>query len=110
LAATVWNVVTISLRQQVIPAPLFGRVNGVYRWLAWGTRPIGSVIGGLVAYHYGLRVNYFVAAGVMVIALVALMRHVNTAGIVRALSANRVATDQDETPVARRDPWFDGLA
>ncbi len=107
LAATVWNVVTISLRQQAIPDQLFGRVNGVYRWLAWGTLPIGSVIGGQVAYHYGLRANYFVAAGVMVLALLALVRNVNTAGIVRVLSANRVASNADDTPVARRDPLFD---
>lgn len=107
LAATVWNVVTISLRQQAIPDQLFGRVNGVYRWLAWGTLPIGSVIGGQVAHHLGLRTNYFVAAGVMVVAVLVLVRHVNTAGIVRALSANRVATSLDDTPVARRDPLFD---
>ncbi|MCX6522267.1 MAG: MFS transporter [Actinobacteria bacterium] len=107
LAATVWNVVTISLRQQAIPDQLFGRVNGVYRWLAWGTLPIGSIIGGQVAYHLGLRANYFVAAGVMVVAVLVLVRHVNTAGIVRALSANRVATGLDDTPVARRDPLFD---
>lgn len=107
LAATVWNVVSISLRQQIIPNELFGRVNGVYRWIAWGTLPIGSVIGGQVAYHVGLRANYFVAAGVMLLAIAVLVRHVNTAGIVRALSANRVASSLDDTPVARRDPLFD---
>ncbi len=107
LAATVWNVVTISLRQQAIPDELFGRVNGVYRWIAWGTLPIGSVIGGQVAYHVGLRANYVVAAGIMVLAAATLLRHVNTAGIVRALSANRVASSLDDTPVARRDPLFD---
>ncbi len=107
LAATVWNVVSISLRQQIIPNELFGRVNGVYRWIAWGTLPIGSVLGGQVAYHVGLRANYFVAAGVMLLAIAVLLRHVNTAGIVRALSANRVASSLDDTPVARRDPLFD---
>ena len=107
LAATVWNVVTISLRQQAIPDQLFGRVNGVYRWLAWGTLPIGAVIGGQVAAHVGLRANYFVAAGVMVMAVLALVRQVNTAGIVQALTANRVAANLDDTPVARRDPLFD---
>ena len=41
LAATVWNVVTVSLRQQIVPPHLFGRVNSVYRWFGWGTLPIG---------------------------------------------------------------------
>jgi MFS family permease len=107
MAATVWNVVTISLRQQAIPAHLFGRVNGIYRWFAWGTLPIGSVIGGQVAHYYGLRANYFVAAGVMVLALLVLVRNVHTAGIVRALSANRTAANDDDTPIARIDPLFD---
>src|SRR5215211_4680805 len=31
--AIVWNVVTISLRQQIIPGRLLGRVNSVYRLL-----------------------------------------------------------------------------
>ena len=49
MAATVWNVVMVSLRQQIIPPPLFGRVNSVYRWFGWGTLPIGSVPADSVA-------------------------------------------------------------
>ncbi len=40
-AVTMWNVVTVSLRQQVVPAPLLGRVNSVYRMLGWGLMPAG---------------------------------------------------------------------
>ncbi|MEK7423445.1 MAG: MFS transporter [Actinomycetota bacterium] len=101
MAATVWNVVMVSLRQQVIPAPLFGRVNSVYRWVGWGTLPIGSVLGGLIAHAYGLRATYFVGAAVMVVALLVAMRHVSTASIVRALAGNWAARSQDDTPVAR---------
>lgn len=101
MAATVWNVVMVSLRQQVIPAPLFGRVNSVYRWVGWGTLPIGSVLGGQIAHAYGLRATYFVGAAVMVVALLVAMRHVSTASIVHALSGNRSARSHDDTPVAR---------
>ncbi|MFM2071524.1 MAG: hypothetical protein RLZZ623_1787 [Actinomycetota bacterium] len=108
MAATVWNVVMVSLRQQAIPAPLFGRVNSVYRWVGWGTLPIGSLLGGQIAHAYGLRATYFVAAAVMVLALLVALRHVNTASIVRALSGNRMANSQDDTPVARTsDDIFD---
>lgn len=109
MAATVWNVVMVSLRQQAIPAPLFGRVNSAYRWFGWGTLPIGSLLGGQVAYHFGLRATYFAGAAVMVVALVVALRHVNTASIVRALASNRVAGNTDDTPVARRtdDPFDD---
>jgi MFS family permease len=108
MAATVWNVVMVSLRQQVIPSHLFGRVNSVYRWFGWGTLPIGSVLGGQVAASLGLRATYFVGAAVMLLALLVAMRHVNTASIVRALSGNRVALGTDSTPVAvvPRDELF----
>ena len=40
-AITVWNVVTVSLRQQLVAPERFGRVNSVYRWLGTGA---GKVI------------------------------------------------------------------
>jgi MFS family permease len=43
-----WNVITVSLRQTIIPDHLLGRVNSVYRFFAWGMMPIGSVVGGLI--------------------------------------------------------------
>jgi MFS family permease len=58
---TMWNVVTVSLRQQVVPARLLGRVNSVYRMLGWGLMPVGALAGGFVAHAAGLRVPYIVA-------------------------------------------------
>jgi MFS family permease len=46
--AVVWNVITVSFRQSIIPDELLGRVNSVYRFFAWGMMPIGSIIGGVV--------------------------------------------------------------
>lgn len=46
LAAVLWNVITVSLRQTIIPDRLLGRVNSVYRFFAWGMIPIGLFIGG----------------------------------------------------------------
>jgi len=43
-----WNVITVSLRQSIIPPHLLGRVNSVYRFFAWGMMPIGAVLGGVV--------------------------------------------------------------
>jgi hypothetical protein len=107
MAATVWNVVMVSLRQQVIPAQLFGRVNSVYRWFGWGTLPIGSLLGGQVAASFGLRATYFYGAAVMVLALLVAMRHVTTGSIVRAMTRNRVTLGTDATPVVvPRDELF----
>jgi len=44
--AIMWNVVTVSLRQTLIPDPLLGRVNSVYRFFGWGAMPIGTLLGG----------------------------------------------------------------
>lgn len=48
LLGILWNVITVSLRQTIIPPHLLGRVNSVYRFFAWGMMPIGAVVGGVV--------------------------------------------------------------
>ena len=62
LAGTTWNVVTVSLRQRVIPTDLFGRVNSVYRFIGTGSIGIGALIGGQIAYSTNLRMPFLVAA------------------------------------------------
>jgi hypothetical protein len=56
-----WNVVTVSLRQRVIPSELLGRVNSVYRMLDWGTIPLGGLAGGFIASVAGLRAPYVIS-------------------------------------------------
>jgi MFS family permease len=46
ISAILWNTITVSLRQSIIPSQLLGRVNSVYRFFAWGSIPIGMVLGG----------------------------------------------------------------
>jgi MFS family permease len=60
-SAAMWNVVTVSLRQRVVPGHLLGRVNSVYRMLGWGLMPLGALVGGFVAHAAGLRAPYIVA-------------------------------------------------
>lgn len=66
---TMWNIVTVSLRQQVVPAEFLGRVNSIYRMLGWGLSPLGALTGGLVAHELGLRAGYQVAGALRGIAL-----------------------------------------
>ncbi len=70
-AVTLWNVVTVSLRQQLVPAPLLGRVNSVYRMLGWGLMPLGALAGGFVAHAADLRAPYIVAGIICGLALAA---------------------------------------
>lgn len=68
--ATMWNVVTISLRQRIVPGDLLGRVNSVYRMVGWGLMPAGALAGGLVAHAGGLRAPYVIGGVVSAVALV----------------------------------------
>ena len=44
----VWNTVSVSYRQRMIPDALLGRVNSLYRLLAWGMMPVGLLLSGLL--------------------------------------------------------------
>jgi MFS family permease len=55
LAVIVWNVITVSLRQSIIPDEILGRVNSAYRFVGWGAIPLGALLGGAVAGAFGVR-------------------------------------------------------
>lgn len=87
-----WNVVTVSLRQTIIPDRLLGRVNSVYRFFGWGMIPVGALLGGVVvaftdvfaSRELALRMPWF-ASGVIYAAFTALFAF-------RRLSSAAVAT------------------
>lgn len=72
LAALLWNVVTVSYRQRLIPDDLLGRVNSIYRFFGWGTMPLGALVGGwLVAWgepdlgrDFALRLPYVIGGAI----------------------------------------------
>jgi MFS family permease len=43
-----WNTVSVATRQRAIPDRLLGRVNSLYRLLAWGMMPLGLGLSGLI--------------------------------------------------------------
>ncbi len=56
------NVNQLTLRQAITPHRLLGRMNSVTRFMYWGTMPLGSALGGVVAETVGLRTTLFAAA------------------------------------------------
>ncbi len=62
LFVVVWNIITVSLRQRIVPDHLLGRLNSAYRLFAWGTQPIGALLGGAVAQLIGLQALFVLAA------------------------------------------------
>jgi len=90
--AILWNVITVSLRQRIIPSHLLGRVNSVYRFFAWGSIPIGTILGGALVNlldgpfgrELALRSPYFLAAGLGVILFIFAAPKLTTDKIERA--------------------------
>lgn len=59
---TGWNVVSVSLRQSLTPDELRARVAGSARLLAWGTQPLGALMGGIVGTTLGLRAPFVIGS------------------------------------------------
>ena len=94
LLAVSWNVITVSLRQSIIPSHLLGRVNSVYRFFGWGMMPIGAALGGVtvtVMTHFAnrrfaLRSVYFLEAAIGACLFIAGRRKLTTARLEAARS------------------------
>ena len=80
----VWNVLTVSLRQTLVPDELLGRVNSAYRMLGWGTMPVGAITGGLIADGYGLRAPFLVAGALSLLLALWLSTRATNRAIARA--------------------------
>ena len=84
-----WNVITVSMRQEIIPDQILGRVNSVYRFFGLGSQPIGAILGGsivAISLHFisrslALRLPLFVAAGLSVILAFFALPHLTQAKI-----------------------------
>jgi MFS family permease len=98
---TMWNVVTVTLRQRIVPAELLGRVNSVYRMLGWGLMPLGALAGGFIAHAAGLRAAYVVAGVLSGAALIAALPALAGAAS-GSSSADKASPDKDEVPAASR--------
>ena len=81
------NVNALSLRQAVTPDHLLGRVNATGRWIAWGTIPLGALVGGILGTTIGLRetiavssVGGMVAASLMAVSPLRTLRVIPSIG------------------------------
>ena len=94
--AVIWNVITVSLRQSLIPDALLGRVNSVYRFLGWGMMPVGSILGGIivawldpvVGREWALRAPFLIATGLTVFLFLYALPRLNSARIEEAKRAS----------------------
>ena len=101
--AVLWNVITVSLRQAIIPDHLLGRVNSVYRFFAWGMMPLGMLAGGAIvtlvealsSRDLALRMPFYLGGAVYALLFVIALPVLNTRQIEQARAdAETGAPDQ----------------
>jgi MFS family permease len=68
VGGTIGNIAQVTLRQSLSPAHLQGRMTAVFRTVFWGTWPLGSLLGGIVAGIIGATTTIWAAAILGVIA------------------------------------------
>lgn len=98
LFSILWNTITVSLRQSIIPTYLLGRVNSVYRFFGWGSIPIGMFLGGaivtisehFVSREMALRTPYLVGAALGILIFIFAAPRLTT----RAIEQARLEADQ----------------
>jgi predicted MFS family arabinose efflux permease len=61
------NVTTMAVRQALTPDALQGRVAATITFAGMGMTPLGSLVGGVLAAHWGLRAALAVTAAGMLI-------------------------------------------
>jgi len=71
VAVLVWNVVTVSLRQAIIPDRLLGRVGSAYLFIGLGAQPVGALGAGLLAHAAGLPAVFAASAALLAVTALA---------------------------------------
>ena len=61
-----WTIINTTLRQQLTPTRMLGRMNAAFRTVSWGVVPFGAAFGGVCARYFGLRGPFIIFAVVMV--------------------------------------------
>jgi len=94
IAVLVWNVVTVSLRQAIIPDHLLGRVGSAYLFIGLGAQPAGALGAGLLAHAAGLPAVFAVSAALLALTALATARRLRA-------GAFTAARDQTQQPAAQ---------
>jgi predicted MFS family arabinose efflux permease len=71
-AVTVWNVISVTVRQATVEPYLLGRVSSSYRVMATLALPVGAGLAGVLASHLGAA-SVFGASGILLLLAGALL-------------------------------------
>lgn len=73
-AGTAWFVISVTLRQEIVPDHLLARVTSGYRTVANVANPVGALAGGVLAQSIGLLPTFLAGAATIVVATVTFHR------------------------------------
>jgi MFS family permease len=87
LCVITFNVILESLRQQLVPDRLLGRVISSFRLFSYGAVPLGALVGGVLARNFGLPAPFFVAGVATPVMALLTLPFVNRRTVEQALAA-----------------------
>jgi hypothetical protein len=116
-AGVVWNVITVSLRQTIIPDRLLGRVNSVYRFFGWGMMPLGLAAGGVLVWlgeqfgsrDFALRLPWLLSGAAYVAVMVYAVPRLTTAKV-EAARAEGIAAKELEAAAGQTGETYEEIA
>ncbi len=96
---TVFNISHVTMRQQLCPPRMLGRMTATMRFAMWGVMPIGALVGGELGARLGLGPTFVIALvgsviGWLIVAL---------SPVIRVRSAEDWLARQDHPATWRRD-------
>ena len=91
--AMTWSVISVSLRQELIPTRLIGRVNSAYAVFGFGSLSLGAVAGGVLAARYGLTAPFWCSFVAMTLLTLACWPILGARAVAQARA--QAATDGD---------------
>lgn len=60
MGGVLWSVNSRTIGQSLVPDALLGRYTSALRMFSWGSLPLGSVIAGILAQWFGMRIAFLI--------------------------------------------------
>ncbi len=76
IGGSMWGVVVSSMRQQVTPEALQGRVSGVFRLFGYGALSVGAALAGLIAEYSSIPMVFVVVAVMNALLMIPFFRYI----------------------------------
>lgn len=62
VAFMTFKITSVAFRQRLCPKPLLGRMTATFRFVVWGSMPVGALIGSVLGQSLGVRQAMWVGA------------------------------------------------